>query len=363
MDFIDKIRALNATAQRQLPNLQTEEATKHALVLPFLAALGYDVFDPTEVVPEFTTDVGTKKGEKVDYAIFRDGAPVILIECKWSGADLDTEHASQLFRYFTVTNARFAILTNGLLYRFYTDLDEANKMDQKPFLEFNLLDIREPLVDELRKFAKSTFDLDTILATASELKYTKEVRRILNEEFQSPSQEFVRFLVARVYSGNKTQAVIAQFTDVVRRAVNQLVSDRISDRLKQALADESSDLPLRGDSEPTAAETPPPSTRDVVTTPEEWEAFYIVKAILRQRVDQSRICLRDALSYCSVILDDTNRKPICRFKFTDRRKQLVVFGPNKVEQWYDITGLDDIYAHADEILGALAIYGIGPAQG
>ena len=102
MDFADRIRELASQVQRLLPNVRTEEATKHALVMPFIAALGYNVFDPTEVTPELIAYVGVKKGEKVDYAILREGQPVILFECKHHAADLRKDHASQLYRYFSV---------------------------------------------------------------------------------------------------------------------------------------------------------------------------------------------------------------------------------------------------------------------
>jgi predicted type IV restriction endonuclease len=191
MDFIDKIRELSARIPKQLEYIQTEEATKNALVMPFISALGYKVFDPIEVTPELCADVGVKKGEKVDYAILREGEPIILFECKHHAADLGKVHASQLYRYFSVTEARFSVLTNGLAYWFYTDLEAPNKMDEKPFFEFNMLDIKESAVEELKKFSKSVFDLDNILTTASELKYTREITRLLVEQMQEPTEEFV----------------------------------------------------------------------------------------------------------------------------------------------------------------------------
>ena len=115
MDFIEAIQSLATTAAKRLEHLQTEEATKNALVMPFINILGYNVFDPTEVIPEFSADVGVKKGEKVDYAIIKDGRVIMLVECKASGVDLDQAHASQLFRYFSVTEARIAVLTNGVV--------------------------------------------------------------------------------------------------------------------------------------------------------------------------------------------------------------------------------------------------------
>jgi predicted type IV restriction endonuclease len=97
--------------------------------MPFISALGYDVFDPVEVIPEFTADVGIKKGEKVDYAIKQDGKIIMLFECKCCNGSLDDCHASQLYRYFSVTEARIAVLTDGIIYRFYTDIEQPNKMD------------------------------------------------------------------------------------------------------------------------------------------------------------------------------------------------------------------------------------------
>lgn len=320
MDFIDRVRELSARAGKVVDRLETEEATKNALVMPFINdVLGYNVFDPTEVVPEFTADVGTKKGEKVDYAILKDDKPIILFECKNVGYDLDKEPASQLYRYFSVTEARFGVLTDGVIYRFYSDLEHPNKMDAKPFLEFNLLDFEDPLVEELKKFSKTSFEIDKILVTASDLKYTKEIKRILWEQLNNPSDDFVRFLASQVYSGLKTKAVMQSFNQLTKRAFNQFVSDRVSDRLKSALAGEqiaSSKVAPEGGAigEQEADKT--------ITTEDEIQGYYVVKAILREVMDAKRIAIRDQKSYCSILLDDNNRKPICRLHFSSERKHL-----------------------------------------
>jgi predicted type IV restriction endonuclease len=204
--------------------------------MPFISALGYNVFDPTGVTPELCADVGVKKGEKVDYAILREGKPIILFECKHHGADLGKVHASQLYRYFSVTEARFSVLTNGLVYWFYTDLEAPNKMDERLFFEFNMLDIKESAVEELKKFSKSIFDLDYILNSASELKYTREIKRLLVDQMQEPTDEFVQFFASRVYSGRMTQGVREQFAQLTKQAFKQLLNDQINERLKTALA-------------------------------------------------------------------------------------------------------------------------------
>jgi len=183
-EFDDKVRELAARIPGQREHIRTEEACKSALVMPFINALGYNVFDPREVTPELVADVGTKKGEKVDYAILRDGKPIMLFECKPCGCDLDLAHASQLYRYFSVTEARFGILTNGINYHFYSDLEAPNKMDAKPFLEINMLSLDDIAITELTRFSKAAFDVSSILATASELKYMKEIKRVLAGEMQ-----------------------------------------------------------------------------------------------------------------------------------------------------------------------------------
>lgn len=165
MDFKDQIKQIGDRVAKAKEHINTEEATKHSFVMPFIQALGFDVFNPLEVVPEFVADLGIKQGEKVDYAIFKDGSPIMLVECKWHGAKLDV-HNSQLFRYFHVSKAKFGILTNGIEYRFYTDLIEPNKMDERPFFTFNITDLKEVQAEELKKFHKSYYNAETIFNTA-----------------------------------------------------------------------------------------------------------------------------------------------------------------------------------------------------
>ena len=200
--------------------------------MPFIKLLGYDVSDLTEVVPEFTADFGTKQGEKVDYAVFKDGEIIMIIECKKFGTDLSDDHTAQLYRYFSVTHPPVAVLTDGALYRFYTDLEKSNVMDIKPFFEFNLLDIQESLIDELKRFTKSAFDLNAIHGVAIDLKYTKEIKQILAEQLKTPTEEFVQFFLSSVYSGIRTQTVVQQFPGIVKRAMNQFLSDQIDQRLQ-----------------------------------------------------------------------------------------------------------------------------------
>ena len=364
MDFSDRIRELATRVAKQVSNIQTEEATKNAFVMPFINALGYNVFDPTEVTPELHADVGVKKGEKVDYAILLDGKPIILFECKWHGADLSKEHGSQLYRYFSVTEARFSVLTNGIVYRFYTDLDAPNKMDAKPFFEFDLLNYRDQDLEELKKFSKSVYDLQLILTTASELKYTKEIQRILAQQLQQPSEEFVRFFTSQVYQGRMTQPIREQFTLTTQRAFKQFVHEQVNDRLKSALGadpQETAATPLT--TQPLAA--PPvvapgkPMTDSgvVVTTSEELEAYFTIKAILHSVVSSKRIVMRDVQTYCGVLLDDNNRKPICRLYLNGPKKAIGLFdNQDRKEERLPLDSLESIHEFGDRLRATVRVY-------
>ena len=351
MDFKDQILQLAARVEKLLPQLQTEEATKNALIMPFIQVLGYDVFNPFEVNPEFVADIGIKKGEKVDYAIINDGEPTILIECKHHLEKLDP-HNSQLFRYFHTTKAKFGLLTNGLTYRFYTDLDEKNKMDSTPFFEFNITEIKEAEIAELKKFHKSYFDVESITNTASELKYLNELKNLLTKELAAPSDHFISFFTKQVYSGVFTAKIKEQFGPIIKRSFNQFITDAINERLKSALNQEKH---IEGAESGKPDESNlPETTPNIVTTETELEGFYIVKALLRQHIPSKRITYRDTQSYFAILLDDNNRKTICRLYLGGSKDHMIVFDEAKKETRYELQSIDDIYKCSDALLTAVA---------
>lgn len=334
-------------------SLETEEATKNALVMPFISrVLGYDVFNPNEVVPEFVADVGIKRGEKVDYAVMQDDKVQMLIEAKPVGSSLSLENASQLTRYFTVCSARIAVLTNGRNWLFYTDLDKANIMDGKPFLRLDLLDIDQYALPELKKLTKESFDLDSILAAAEELKYVSSVKAEVAKEFASPSPEMIRLLAKRVYDGSFTAKIQTAFEQVVAKAMRQYIAEQVNSRLKTALNDGAQEPSVGVPSEDVAD-----AVEEIHTTQEELEAFMIVKAILASEVDLNRVAARDRKTYFGVLLDDNNRKPICRFHFNAQSvKHLGTFDAEKNETKHQIFTLNDIYKYVDELRGAVRNY-------
>ncbi len=322
--------------------LLTEEAAKTALVMPFIQALGYDVFNPSEVVPEYTADVGTKKGEKVDYAICDGGKIKILIECKPASAALNLNHASQLFRYFSVTDARLAILTNGVIYQFYSDVEAPNKMDDKPFFTFSMEALKPADLRTIEKFSKSAFDIEKIVQEAGFLKLQSLLRKELEKEFSEPSEEFVRMMAGRVHEGRITSQVRESFSKLLTNTIATLVRDLVNERLSSALNASNPALP---DAEPVAAE----EEGEAITTAEELSGFHIVQAIAAKFVHPKRIVIRDAKSYCAILLDDNNRKSLARLHFNGLTTKYFGTFSGKEETRHIIGDLTDIYQFALQI--------------
>ncbi len=317
--------------------------------MPFIQILGYDVFNPIEVVPEFISDIGLKKGEKIDYAIFKDCQPTILVECKHWNQNLNI-HDGQLLRYFHVSKAKFGLLTNGIIYKFYSDLVDTNKMDEKPFLEFNITEIKDNQIEELKKFHKSIFDAESIVNTASELKYTNELKNIFQNELSNPSPEFFKFFAKQVYPSVVTAKVLEQFTNLMKKSIQHHISDLITDRLKTALSKEDEEAKKQ---DAVLNEQLKVDENKIVTTQEELEAFMIVKTILRQKISSDRISYRDAQSYCAILLDDNNRKTICRFYFNGAKKYFVMLDDQKKEIKNEINSIDEIFNFSDTLFNVL----------
>lgn len=337
MEFTDKIKMLNERIEGMMQNLETEEATKNALIMPFLQVLGYDVFNPMEVVPEFVADVGVKKGEKVDYAIMQNNKPVILVECKkLEDSKLDIKkHATQLIRYFMVTDAKFIILTNGILYKFFTDIEQTGKLDTDPFFTFNLADYKSNQVEQLQEFCKSEFDVNKAFSSASDLKYISRFEDVLREEYKNPSVDFVKYFIAKsgVCEGRITPAIIEKHTRTTIEAFNQFMSKT----MKKAL-----EVNIGGKSNPIGELAKEEVKNIVETTVEELESYAIVKSILRNSIDLNRLFYRDTTKYFNLILDDNIRKTVCRLYFNGKQKYIAFMDNNKEEK-HAVETVNDIF--------------------
>lgn len=237
MDFEKKLEnylSKIGRIQEQLDDF-TEEATKTALIMPFFSVLGYDVFDANEFMPEFTCDVATKKGEKVDYAILKDGEPIIIIEAKRAGMKLQKQQQGQLFRYFSTNRCRIAILTNGVIYQFFSDLNAPNIMDDEPFLSFNLIE-DEPSIysSSVKQFCKEEFDIKNVIANAIFQKYATVVEKTLKQDLLNPSDELVKYFLSRpeVKTGNRiTSQMIEKHRQMTQKAMQKVFGVQIQSAL------------------------------------------------------------------------------------------------------------------------------------
>lgn len=341
MELQNRLTELAQRASEHREVLLTEEAAKTALVMPFIQALGYDVFNPAEVVPEFTADVGIKRGEKVDYAICDGGKIRILIECKPSSAPLNPSHAAQLYRYFSVTDARLAILTNGVVYQFYSDVEAPNRMDDKPFFSFTMDALKPGDSRTIEKFTKQAFDIESIVQEAGHLKTQSLLRKALETEMTEPSDEMVKLLASRVHEGRVTAQVRDSFGKMIAGTFANIVRDKVNERLSTALiatapqGDEVDPLPVDGEA--------------LITTAEEIAGFHIVQAIASRMVKPGRVIMRDAKSYCAVLLDDNNRRSLARLHFNGLTTKYLGTFEGKVETRHLISDMTEIYQFAPQI--------------
>lgn len=355
MDLKIKLEQLHQKVVGLKDHISTEEATKNAFVMPFIQILGYDIFNPTEVIPEHTCDIGTKKGEKVDYVIKHNDNPIFIIECKHWKESADA-HNSQLHRYYHVSKTRFGVLTNGIVYNFYTDLEKPNIMDEKPFFTINIEDLKDSSIKILESFTKKDYNLESILDSAEALKYIKAIRKEFEKEIEDPSDELVKLLVSRFFEKPMTANRMVSFKEYTKKALTTSINESISFRLKSAL---SINEQIEKQNEGVKASQSIDENNDskIVTTEEELEGFQIVKAILREKIPSTRIAYRDTLSYFGILLDDNNRKPICRLHFNTVNKYLETFHNGKESgEKVLLNSLDEIYNFKEELHKTLENY-------
>ncbi len=338
MELEEKLKNFSVRVNNIKGSINTEEATKTSIIMPFFQILGYDVFNPNEFVPEYIADVGIKKGEKVDYAIILNSKISILIEAKSINENLN-KHDSQLFRYYGTSPAKFAILTNGINYKFYTDLEKDNVMDINPFLEINLLDLKENDINELRKFEKVNFNMELILTTASDLKFSNQIQNVIKEEFSNPSDNFVKMILSMgIYDGIKTQTVIDKYKPILKKALNTYVNKLINNKIQSAMKDDEEQDEYVEEQE-----------SKIITTTEELESFYVIKSILSECCDSTKINYKDTESYFSVIYDNKVTKWICRVYLKENVRYITILSNDKKEIRYDINEIGDIYKYKKEI--------------
>lgn len=351
MDFKDTILQLSEKIVKQKETVATEEATKTAFILPMINALGYDIFDPTEVVPEMDCDLIKSKGEKIDYAILKDREPIMLIECKDSKQNLNL-HSTQLQKYFVASKSRFGVLTNGIEWRFYTDIDKQNIMDEKPFLVVNMQNLSDANIEQLKKFHKSYYDEKEIFSTANELKYMTEIKSILQKEISNPSSSFVEYFVRQVYSGRVYPSVIDQFTPFVKKTFSSVINDIIQDRLNSAIKNEEHQSEITSKEDKVEEEN-----NGIVTTQEELDTFEIVKAILAEKYDVSELCYKDFKTYFLIYYANEQYWWVCRLSLRQYSKSIIF--PDKEHsgnyEKISLSSVNDLYNLKDKLCEAMRL--------
>lgn len=330
----DKLSKLQNKIKNISANLETEESTKTALVLPFIQMLGYDIFDPTQVLPEYNCDLVKNKGEKVDYALLIKNKIEIIIEYKGFNVDL-TPHRNQLSRYFVSTKANFAVLTNGVTYQFYTDLDNKNLMDDYPFFQISLNSYTPADVEVLEQFSLCNFSAENINQKAADSKIITGITEEVKMMFEKPSLDIIKLCTKSVYKGRYTEAVTTKLTNLFKKALKQYVNDCVSGQLREAVEAEESG---------TTKES------KVVTTEEEKQAFYIIQSIARNIIPSADIVMRDQISKCCVLYKNNMVTPIVKLYFNDLKSLKIELFDKEKPHKVNLNNVDEIYDYEDSIL-------------
>ena len=352
-NFHEKIQTFSKQVKDKKTGINTEETTKIALIYPFIRMMGYDTTDPNEVRAEYTADIGTKQGEKVDLAILQEGKVNIIIECKPITTKLEKEELSQLYRYYSLTEAKIGILTNGITWRFYADSKKPGIMDETPFLELNIEHPKKSSIDKLENFTKEKFNTQAIEDSINELKYKHDLKELLLEELQHPSDEVTRVITKQVYDGVVTQNVIKQFRGLIRAEIQLIIQEKIDKTLNDAI--ESNEPPEETDFTL--------NKKGIVTTQREIDAYNIVRSIVSEIINPDAISIKDSKYYCSILYKNNNRRPVARFFFNNTDKFSVMLFDNltsvkgeKKGHRERIEQVNDLYNYKDELLNTIRFY-------
>ena len=360
MSFEDELKEFTKTIHGKLEHIDSEETTKIALITPFLRLMGYDTTNPAEVKAEYTADVGTKQGEKVDFALIQENEPIIFIECKSAANKLSDENISQLYRYFSITDIQIGILTNGVEYKFFTTGEDNNRMDEKPFLDLDLTNLTKKDIKELEKFKKTNFNVDEVVSRADNLKYRNLIKKTLLSEFENPTEDFIKAIGRQVYDGILTQNIKEKFGTIITIAINEIINEKINKTLSDAVASNEGKQEQNNEIEDEAEEI-------IVTTELEREAYFIVKSIVSEIIDANRVAMRDRKHYCNILYDDNQRFPIVRLYFNNQDHLRVEFydevtltknGGKKGEK-ISIDEVSDLYKFKNRILSVVKDYEFG----
>lgn len=328
-EFSSRIKQHAEHVNKSAPYCTTEETTKQALILPLLDILGFSPFNPTRVKAEYAADFpGAKASERVDYALFCDGVPVMFIEAKANKEKLDN-HCPQLSRYFNATpEVTIGAITNGEEWRFFTDLDSKNIMDKEPFLTVNFSALDASLSNRLRRFKHDEFQPDALRVLAEETVYLTAFTTAISQALRTPDADFVRYVSNKAGIQRQFNAkFIESVTPLVKQAIQRSVSDMVVSGLTSATqpaAETETETPIAtvaaGAPQDDTADIIDPDNPRIVTTYAERKLFSIVQNILGD-VD---IHAKDTESYYSVLYQNKVNRWLLRY-YADKRQPIVQF--------------------------------------
>jgi hypothetical protein len=329
MSFKEELQKLSVQIIERKKHITNEEMTKQALIIPFLQVIGYDVFNPLEVKPEFISDFGKKKGEKVDYAIFKDGKPIIFIEAK-AVTENTNNHDSQLARYFNATTeVKLAIITNGVIYKFFTDVDSNNIMDDNPFAIINITDLSINDIEVLSKFKKEAFETESLVKYAEDLIYTSNLNIKLKDLLKNPSDDFIRLLIKNLSDTKITTNVIERFKPIVKKSISNAILDIVSQGIFQQEAAPTTEEEKLIQTE-EALNDEQITKKQIATTEEEINGFEIIKEILVSNGRNiSNLQYKDTVNYFGIFIKSIFNWFI-RLNFNSTSKYLIVRLPVKI---------------------------------
>lgn len=219
----ERLIALSEQISNIKGKVKNEEATKQSMILPFLDILGYNIFNPDEVMPEVPCDI-TNKGDRIDYIICKNNTPAILLECKDWRQNL-YNHVGQLRKYYVASEARFAILSNGIKYLFFSDHDKANIMDEKPFYSLDITALTDDDIVFLSGFRKDSFNAMQLLSKSQDIKYRDAIMANLMRELAKPSKSLVSLLTSDFYKGKMHESVYNKLSRIVKDCLEQIIRE------------------------------------------------------------------------------------------------------------------------------------------
>jgi len=356
MTFFDQMKQVATRVKEHRSDAQNEAQTISYLVYPFLKdVLGYDYASPKEVVREFGADIAGKKGEKVDIALLgEDGTPIILIEVKACTNPLGDDPLVQLKRYFPHTPARVGILTNGLVYKFYSEKsDNKANLDSEPFLEVDVLKyaqntaLEDDTIKKLQKFRKKNFNVEDILSTAEDLKYINAMKEFFKRQLDTPEEEFVKVVLRGLPFDTTKRNKVEKYGSHVKQALSEVIGERVAKRI--AAAGDLERGQLTETAEVQNEEKIAESSSEILPTEEELACYYIVKAILAKTVDLSRIAHKKGKTGFSIQLDGSIKKLICRFTIAPRSRFVEI---PEAEKWarHDFQDVNEAYELNEKII-------------